>query len=366
MDRVGLLTIHDTMNFGSLLQTFATVSFLKKRIPTVELIDYKCSAIEKRETVLSLRDAKTPKAVLKYVLLHNVLKTKRNNFQSFLQQVIPFSPRYDDTNIYQANDRYDVFIVGSDIVWGTDITGNDHNYFLSFTDKQKKRMSISSSAGKKWGDDTIPSIKNELARFDYICVREHQTSNWIKELIGREVPVTCDPTMLFPAEFWVRFVNPIEKTPKYVLIYFEGLGNENLLTGIDYAKKHNMKVKYINFGKPYPGVENVRPLDPSTWLSLFYAADTVFTASYHGLLFALYFNKNVYYTNWSNKDRMNALSSYLSLEHKENTVENRKIDIPIDYNRVNRLIDSMRLDSIRSIEFGLNCCGLMEGISEDL
>ena len=99
MDRVGLLTIHDTMNFGSLLQTFATVSFLKKRIPTVELIDYKCSAIEKRETVLSLRDAKTPKAVLKYVLLHNVLKTKRNNFQSFLQQVIPFSPRYDDTNM---------------------------------------------------------------------------------------------------------------------------------------------------------------------------------------------------------------------------------------------------------------------------
>ena len=36
-------------------------------------------------------------------------------------------------------------------------------------------------------------------------------------------------------------------------------------------------------------------------------ANTVFTASYHGLLYFLYFHKNVYYYNRENKSRMESL-----------------------------------------------------------
>ena len=36
-------------------------------------------------------------------------------------------------------------------------------------------------------------------------------------------------------------------------------------------------------------------------------ANTVFTASYHGLLYSLYFHKNVYYYNRENKSRMESL-----------------------------------------------------------
>ena len=36
-------------------------------------------------------------------------------------------------------------------------------------------------------------------------------------------------------------------------------------------------------------------------------ANTVFTASYHGLLYSLYFHKNVYYYYHENKSRMESL-----------------------------------------------------------
>ena len=47
---------------------------------------------------------------------------------------------YNRDNIKDANDIYKTFIVGSDIVWGMNITGNDFTYFLDFTDENKKRI----------------------------------------------------------------------------------------------------------------------------------------------------------------------------------------------------------------------------------
>ena len=49
MKEIGLITFHRTLNYGSLLQTFATLLCLKNNGANVELIDYRCSALEKRE-----------------------------------------------------------------------------------------------------------------------------------------------------------------------------------------------------------------------------------------------------------------------------------------------------------------------------
>ena len=49
-EKIGLLTMHDTINYGSLLQTFATYAAIEKLGYEVEVIDYKCKAIYERET----------------------------------------------------------------------------------------------------------------------------------------------------------------------------------------------------------------------------------------------------------------------------------------------------------------------------
>lgn len=63
-EKIGLLTMHDTINYGSLLQTFATYAAIEKLGYEVEVIDYKCKAIYERETTYSLSEIKKPQILL--------------------------------------------------------------------------------------------------------------------------------------------------------------------------------------------------------------------------------------------------------------------------------------------------------------
>lgn len=47
--KIGLLTIHNTQNYGSLLQTYSTYKALHKLGLDIDLIDYRNDAITRRE-----------------------------------------------------------------------------------------------------------------------------------------------------------------------------------------------------------------------------------------------------------------------------------------------------------------------------
>lgn len=48
-NRIGLLTIHHTTNFGSALQTYGLYSKIREMGYDISIIDYRCEAIENRE-----------------------------------------------------------------------------------------------------------------------------------------------------------------------------------------------------------------------------------------------------------------------------------------------------------------------------
>ena len=47
--KVGLITFHDTTNFGSLLQTYGLYRAIEKCGAECEVIDYQCKSIVERE-----------------------------------------------------------------------------------------------------------------------------------------------------------------------------------------------------------------------------------------------------------------------------------------------------------------------------
>lgn len=75
-----------------------------------------------------------------------------------------------------------------------------------------------------------------------------------------------------------------------------------------------------------PGVTKTWPKDPSEWLGLFLHASAVFTNSYHGLLYSLYFKKNVWTANYGN--RITSILRSLGLE---------KCRLDVDANLTNRV-----------------------------
>lgn len=62
-----------------------------------------------------------------------------------------------------------------------------------------------------------------LKKIKHIGVREESGQKLVKKLAGRNVPVVCDPTLLFTGDEWMKIQKkePIIKG-KYILCYFLG------------------------------------------------------------------------------------------------------------------------------------------------
>jgi len=346
VEKIGLLTIHDTLNFGSLLQTMALYKAVEGLGCDITLIDYKNAAISRRESTYRLRDCRKPKDVCKAIFHHGFLERKRRCFWKFIGENMGVTRPFYGETIGESNELFDTFLVGSDMVWGMNITNFDFHYMLDFLDMDKKKIAFSSSVGERWPDRCDEKIGSLLKSFDFLSVREQLSAGWIAGLIGREVSTTCDPTMLWEEGFWMKY-NDRKLAPEgnYILAYFRTDNKSTVRDAAAYGRKKNLPVYYINYNHAEPDVKNIRPESVEEWISLFVNADTIFTASYHGLLFSLYFNRPFFWYNRANKARMESLSRELGIEEREGTQRNILRDIPVDFHRINGMIAQKREES---------------------
>ena len=341
--KIGLITIHDTLNYGSLLQTFGLYKCIESLGKDITLVDYKCKTIAKRERTFKLNECRTLSDYVRHILYHKKLAKQKDNIWNFIRSNMKVSATFDSDSIKKSNDIFDSFLVGSDIVWGMNITGHDFSYMLDFADANKKKIAFSSSVGTKWQQEDEFKIKDLLSRFEKISVREQLAADWIEELLGRKIPVTCDPTMLWTCNFWQQYASSQNiPTKNYVLVYMRTKDERNIKDAKKYAYKRGLPVYYINFDVPKLGVHNIQPLTVQDWIGLFANADTVFSASYHGLLFSLYFHKNVFYYNRGNKSRMISLCKELCIEDKEGNIKNINNDTHINYKYVDNILKIKR------------------------
>ena len=345
MRKIGLLTIHDTLNFGSLFQTYGLYRAIEALGYKITLIDYKNTAIAEREKTYRLSEVHTIKELYKAIFHHGFLEAKHVHFWEFINGNMDVTIPFSASTIKKANDLFDTFVVGSDIVWGMEITGYDLNYMLEFADDDKKKVSFSSSVGTRWPEEYNDKVKSLLARFDEICVREQLAQKWINELLPeKKIAETCDPTMLWDKEtLWGQFNNQsLVPQRKYVLIYLKTDDNRTVTDAIAYGRRYGLPVYNINYFHSVPGVKNIRPSDVYQWISWFANAEVIFTASYHGIMFSLYFEKQFFWYSRANSARTESLSRELFIQNREGNEENIEKDIPIDYGRTNNAINTKR------------------------
>ena len=102
----------------------------------------------------------------------------------------------------------------------------------------------------------------------------------------------------------------------------------------------------INYSLPAKGTKTVKPSSLNDFLSLIYNAETIFTASYHGMLFSIYFEKNFYVYTRAHSTRVLSLASRLKIENRCGTWLKEISDEPINYTVVNSLVKDFRDQSI--------------------
>lgn len=346
--KIGLITFHDTNNFGSYLQTYGLYKKVEDLGYNCEVIDYQCKSIVQRELPKKSTLTLNPRTILKDILFERVLRNKYKKLNSFLHNKMKVGNRYNRSTINCANDEYDKFLVGSDIVWGMDIIEGDTTYFLDFVKDRKKKYAFASSIGNQWNSAEKKLLAPLLSDFQCIAVREEESAKWVEELTARRPNVVCDPTMLLDSEEWSSLKSDKYSKDKYVLVYFPT--EACLEAAKKMAKKKGVKCVCINYGLPYKGVSSVCPTTMEDFLSLFYYAEYVVTASYHGMLFSIYFNREFAYYNRAHKSRMNTLAKRLGVQSREGSEYDILKMKPIDYSKVNEAVDEYRNYSIQVLK----------------
>lgn len=346
--KIGLLTFHDTNNFGSYLQTYGLYKKIKDLGYKCDVVDYQCESIIEREVPKPFQFTFNLKKIIIEILITPAKRKKYSNLLNFLHSNMTLSERVYKNTIVSIADKYDKFFVGSDIVWGLDITNNDTTYFLDFVKDPQKKFAFSSSIGNPWNENEKALVCPYLSEFTSIAVRENESAKWVEEVIGKRPYVVCDPTMLLKVDEWKKHASPKYEGKRFVLVYFPTV--ENMRDAKAYSRKYGIPCYVVNQSLPLKGVINVNPVTMEDFLSLFLNATFVFTGSYHGMLFSIYFNREFAYYNRAHKSRMDTLAKKLGVQNREGSKYDFIQMKPIDYSLVNDAVEGFRNYSIKTLE----------------
>ena len=343
--KIGIVTYHRTLNYGACLQAIATRTVLEKLGHEAYYVDYWPKYHSKVYKTFSLtKFLKLPSFgwKLRYLLSFPERKRRNDSFAPFLTKyIIPYC--------HPIEDNYDVVIYGSDQIWRKQKALGTYNPFYFGDNKIKTKHHISYAASMGVlpdNNDDINKLKQLLSNFDKISVREENLFNIVRSLGYKNVQLTLDPTLLLTSQEWDKIIETEQYTGSpYVLIYSIGKPDAfNLKSIHKYAFMRNLKVKIL-CGTPEASgsKEYITTANPYEFLKLIRNADSVFTSSFHGLVFSLLYHKNVYASFKQNSNRAKTLLDSISLSER---LLVPKIEVPdlkeIDYDSVQEKLQFLK------------------------
>ncbi|AJA56030.1 polysaccharide pyruvyl transferase family protein [Lactococcus lactis] len=301
MKKIGIITFHNSYNCGSMLETYAIQTILRKNNLETEIVNF--SSDGQKELYSVYFKQLTLKNFLKNILLffsYNRIAHNNAMYEKFKQQNFYLSKEYSTGDIIDEK-NYSTVVAGSDQIWNITIKDADDAYFLNWV-KEAKKVAYAPSFGAKRISDyavNVDAYRDYLNDFDALSIRERNGKQWIKDLINKEVDVLLDPTLLLEkSDYDLIVANDIQVEEDYIFFYSPSFNIEICDYVKKIADKYNLKVitwstksyttKFVKkYGFKLPDYE-----DPSVYLYLIKNAKLVITTSYHGTIFSTIYRKN--------------------------------------------------------------------------
>lgn len=347
MRYVNILTIHNEPNYGALLQAYALYSI-------IESMGYRPRVIDLHMQYRS-RDYNLINKVLIY--LNNKVKGYDYCYQiaedfSRIHEPNRIGPFYSYDQLLKFDwNSEDLYIIGSDQVWNTEITHKLKDAFtFSFLPKScKYKYSYAASFGniKDEKDRAFQlDIEHTLKTFRRISVREKFGVNFLSKH-GIEAKLVVDPTLLLdnydqllcdvPHRSGNLLYLPLSTVPKMTTFVESVAKSLNLQIEIRYG--YLQPLKTVN--KKWASVEN--------WLYRIACSNLVITDSFHATLFSIIFERPfyVYITEPSKAFRISNILRILGLEdHIVNDISQINFEKKIDYVDVKKRLMEYRKSSL--------------------
>lgn len=256
--------------------------------------------------------------------------------------------------------EYDLVVIGSDEVFNFNQHGS-YGFTTQLYGDVKNAKKVVSYAGS-FGTTTIDvvdtfGVRDKLAktmgRMAAISVRDDNSFNVVKSLLGKEPSYNIDPVLMFDYQNYAK--EPKEKD--YIVVYSYPnriKGKEEIEAIKRFAKEKGKKLISICFYFPWCD-ETVIP-HPFEVLGYMKNADYVITDTFHGCVMSIKFNKKfVALVRDSNRQKMSSLLNQFGLGDrmcKEFEDLPKRIEKTIDYNTVN---EQIKKEAEKSIKYLQSC-----------
>jgi len=238
--------------------------------------------------------------------------------------------------------------------------GDLKKYLLSFIDNSKKKIAISASFGvdKEEFIEENKNLKKEkeymaaaLSTFNYLSTREVSGKEIYKDIFGLESDFILDPVFLIEKEKYNEIIINSSKTGKDKIVSYV----------LDGKEEYNKLYKHLEekYQKPVEQIDRMSgEYKVEDWLILIKECDYFITDSFHGVCFAIIFNKPFICLNNSKRGsaRLQTLIDIFGIsENIKNSIEevyNTDLQFNKNYSQINQIIEKERrrcLEIIRKV-----------------
>jgi len=271
MKKVGIVTLYyKTYNYGAQLQAYALQKAIAKLGYNAEVIIFRWYKMQTEQ------------------YYRHISAGNSDKFIAFSKN-IPHSKRiYTPENIHECADDYDIFVCGSDQIWGVNISMPIYvlpQITLSFVPDSKVKITYAASMGGSVISDERKNVISTFAqRLDEVSVREKSAAPFVSEMVGKPVSAVLDPTMLLTFAEWDEIAVRPEIDGEFIFVYNIGDNTHLDETAKKLSNELNCELKTVSYS----------PSDsagPAEFIGLIKHAKYVLTNSYHGTIFSIIYSK---------------------------------------------------------------------------
>ena len=291
--KIGILTHYNVYNMGAQLQLSAMRHYLEDLGHQVKILTYEKNFDflegEKDKNSASLKAL--PYYFKHYLLekgigltLFNVRKVRA--LQAGMKQY-SFAP-------YNEHDC-DAIVIGSDEVFSIDVGCNPMMYGHGI--ERYPKIAYAPAFGRTTEEllreyQCYELVQSGLREMEFLSARDNHTRDMIRSITGREVPIVCDPVLLYDGHGFLDTHPGI--TGDYMVIYAYDshmIAPAEVAALKAYAKKHRLKT--VSLGTYHRWCDANVVCDADSWYHLFREAKCVVTDTFHGSVVAMKNHCNV-------------------------------------------------------------------------
>lgn len=291
--KIGILTHYNVYNMGAQLQLSAMRYYLEDLGHQVIVLTY-----EKNFDFLEGEKEKNSASIkaLPYYVKNYLIKKGLRLTLFNVHKVRALKTGMEKYNFapYNGHDC-DAIVIGSDEVFSIDVGINKMMYGYGIESYPK--IAYAPAFGRTTEEllhqyGCFELVRDGLQKMEFLSARDVHTQNMIRSMTGREVPLVCDPVLLYDGHGFQCTHSRIQGDYMLIYAYDSHMVSQDEVSAIKaYAKRH--KLKTVSMGTYHGWCDENVVCDAESWYHLFRDAKCVVTDTFHGSVVAMKNHCNV-------------------------------------------------------------------------